>query len=238
MFLLVVFLVFWVPRLLIMRNDSLFLDFRLLIFLHFVFFCLYFLVVLLFVSFSCLFSSSYVSFSTSLTLLLLFLIHVFLFVCVYLVWLFLLLFFLFFIFVFSPPPAHLKRKTMEITNISLCLLLGDLCESVLSRIPVSVFFCGFHLSTKHVGLIFLEYVLREWGFFFTFYLLLLCCFGVWKRAFFRSNFSLVPGFFGLVVFSVRVLLIFMFLLVWCFIGSGLSIFNSLRHLGIVLSSLR
>ena len=38
------------------------------------------------------------------------------------------------------------------------------------------------------------------------YLLLFCCFGAWKRTFFRSNFSLVLAFSGFVVFSVRALL--------------------------------
>ena len=47
----------------------------------------------------------------------------------------------------------------------------------------------------------------------------------------------MPGFFGLVILSVRALLTFVFLLVWCFGGSGMFFFNSLRHLGIVFSSL-
>ena len=47
----------------------------------------------------------------------------------------------------------------------------------------------------------------------------------------------MPGFFGLVVFSVRALLIFVFLLVWCF-GALVCLFsNPLRHLGIIFSSL-
>ena len=41
-------------------------------------------------------------------------------------------------------------------------------------------------------------------------LLLFCCLGVWERAFFRSNLSLVLAFFGFAVFSVRVLLILCF----------------------------
>ena len=50
------------------------------------------------------------------------------------------------------------------------------------------------------------------GFLVASYLLLFCCFGVWKRTFFRSNCLLVPGFFGLVVFSARALLILCFCL--------------------------
>ena len=54
--------------------------------------------------------------------------------------------------------------------------------------------------------------------------------------------SLVPSFFGFVVFSVRALFVFfvfVFLLVWCFfnVGSALFLFNSLRRLGIVFPSL-
>ena len=54
-----------------------------------------------------------------------------------------------------------------------------------------------------------------------------------KGTFFRSSFSQVPGILGLVVFSVSVLLVFVFLLVWCLEGSDVFLSNSLRHLGIV-----
>ena len=56
---------------------------------------------------------------------------------------------------------------------------------------------------------FTTFVSCSWkGFFVASYLLLFCCFGVLKRAFFRSNLSLVPAFFGVAVFFVRALLIF------------------------------
>ena len=57
------------------------------------------------------------------------------------------------------------------------------------------------------------------------------CFGVWNTTLLRSNLSLVLAFFGFVVFFVGALL-FVFLLVWCFLWV-LVPFNSRRHLGIV-----
>ena len=74
-------------------------------------------------------------------------------------------------------------------------------------------------------------------------LLLICCFfvcfDVWNSTFFRSNLSLVPAFFGFIVFFVRALLLFWCFCLWgvSFMGSGLFLFNSRRHLGIVFPRL-
>ena len=67
-----------------------------------------------------------------------------------------------------------------------------------------------------------------------FFVFLICCillFVLWVRTFFPSKFSLVPGFFGLVTFSVHALPVFMLLPFWCFFGFGLFLLNFLRHLG-------
>ena len=84
------------------------------------------------------------------------------------------------------------------------------------RIIVSFFCGGFLSSTEHV------FVSCSWtifwgskGFFVASYLFLFV-FGVWHTTFFRSNLSLVLAFFGFVVFFVRALPFFVFLLVWCF----------------------
>ena len=55
--------------------------------------------------------------------------------------------------------------------------------------------------------------------------------GVWERALFQSNLSLIPVLFGFVVFSSY--LCFSACLVFCLMGSASFIWNDLRHLGIV-----
>ena len=139
--------------------------------------------------------------------------------CVYLFFLFLLSYLLFF---FSPGPRARTWKGKQWKHIShFVCFVAFFC-------PQNIFvWCSWNMFWGSKG------------FFAASFLLLFCCFGVWKRAFFRSNLSLVPGLFGLVVFSVRVLLMLCveFLLVWCFLGSALFLWNALRHLGVVLSSL-
>ena len=82
--------------------------------------------------------------------------------------------------------------------------------------PCFLSFGGFLLSTKHVCLICLEYVWGSKGLFVASYF---CYFVV--LVFGKEPFSvqvfLVPAFFGLVVFSVCVLLVFVLRLVWCFL---------------------
>ena len=192
---------FFVPLLLILLTHSLFLDFCLSIFrVVFLFGLCFFLILLVFLSSSCYCSKIFSLIVLAVAFVILIpLSHV--------------------LFLILLPHADLKKKTMERTSISFYLPLGppgDLCENVLSKTLVSVvFFCGFLLSTKHVCLSLWNLFWGSKAFFVVFLLVVILLFGFWK-AFFRSNFSLVPGFFGLVVFYVRALLIFVFLLVWCF----------------------
>ena len=96
----------------------------------------------------------------------------------------------FFVPFFSPGSrVHLKRKTLETTSISFCLPLGELCKNILSH----SYSLLFPLVDVFVGCSW-EYVLREQGIYCCFFVIV--GFGVWKRAFFRSNLSLVPAFFG------------------------------------------
>ena len=126
----------------------------------------------------------------------------------YLVWMFLfcvffslfLLFLMFCVF-FSPGSRmRLRRTTMERTAISFCLPFGDLCENVLCANLLFIFaFVDFFLFTEHVCVWYTWNMF--WGskglFVVASYLLLNRCFGVWCRAVFLSNLSLVPAFLGI-----------------------------------------
>ena len=118
-----------------------------------------------------------------------------------------LLFLIFYVF-FSPRPrVRLKRTTMERATISFCLPFGDLRENVLCAKLLFMFsfvdsFCLQNMFLLDILGICFEGVRDS-------LLLLICCrcFGVWWRAFFLSNLSLVPAFLGFVLFYVRVFFI-------------------------------
>ena len=173
----------------------------------------------------------------------------FLLLCVYLAWFLLLLWFLSlfllflivcFFFFFPPPPRALqKKKTME-KNMYLILLVsgGSLRKCPFTKSLYLSFFGGFPLSTEHVFV--WCYWNVSWGskrLFVASSLLLCFCFGVWKRTFFRSNLSLVLAWVHCLLCSCSSDFLLCFCLWGVFVGSGLFLFNSVRHLGIVFPSL-
>ena len=217
LFLLVVLVFLLVSRLLIWLHHSCFsLDFCLVVL--FVLFSLYFFAFCVFSS-CCLsyplpvFSSSSVSFcdsplscsSVSFSPLFSFCISFDFFSALC----FFSLFFLFLIFCvfFSPGPrVRLKRKTNEKNNfLILFAFRGSLWKCPLRKVIFFTFLVDFLLFTEHV---FVRYsLIMFWGskgLSVAAYLLLYRCFGVWWRAFFLSNLSLVPTFLGFVLFCVRV----------------------------------
>ena len=122
------------------------------------------------------------------------------------------LFFLIFCVFFSPGPrVRLKRKINEKNNFShfVCLSGIFVKMSFAQSNCFFTFLVDFLLFTEHV------FVRYSWnmfwgskGLFVAAYLLLYRCFGVWWRAFFLSNLSLVPAFLGFVLFCVRVFFFF------------------------------
>ena len=151
----------------------------------------------------------------------------------------LFLLFLIFCLFFSPGPCvRLRRTTMDRTTISFCLPFGDLCENVLCAHLLCIYFLvDFFLFTEHV------FVRYSWNMFWgskgllvvVSYLLLYRCFGVWCRAVFLSNLSLVPTFLG-----IRSVLCSCFFYFGCFcffrvlLRSIFFGFVYLPHLGLVL----
>ena len=169
--------------------------------------------------------------------------HDFPLVCMHLVWLFLCfllvppLSHLLFLLLPKPPRALAKESNGKNKYLILFASGGSLRKCPFKKslfLSFVDFFCPQNVFWfQALGICFEE--VRDSD------LLLICCccfvalvFGT--KAFFRSNLSLLPAFFGFVVFSVRAFLIFVFLLVWWFLGSGLFLWNALRHLGIVISS--
>ena len=142
-------------------------------------------------------------------------------------------------FLLPPPPrAHTSEgNTGKNKYLTLCAYVF-LCENVVSKFLVwknngknkyliliaSVFLCENVLSKAclyfFVGFlcpqnmfVSLSSNLFSWSrrFFIVSFLLLFCCLLFWERTFFRSKFSFVPGFFALVIFSVRALVVFVLL---------------------------
>ena len=141
-------------------------------------------------------------------------------------------FFLILCFLFSPG----QKEKMETTSISFCLPSRELCENILSKKSVSFSLVGvFHPQNMFllnvVGICF-KGVRESLSFH--------CCFVV-------LVFGQEPSFGPiclLCLYSLDLLsslfvlfLFYVFLLVWCFLGSASFLWNSLRHLGIVFSSL-
>ena len=143
-------------------------------------------------------------------------------------------------FLLPRPPRALEKENHAKNNyLILFAFWGSLWQCPLHKIIVFCFIDigGFLLSAEHV------LVRCSWnmfwgskGLFVASYLLLFRCFGVWSRAFFRSNLSVVPAFFGFVLFFCvcvffwgggcfcffRVLLFFLFCLSsssWVFVSS-------------------
>ena len=92
----------------------------------------------------------------------------------------------------SPIPARTwKGKQWREKAFSFCLPLGDLCEEWSFQNSLFLFFfCGFLLSIN-------MFVWFSWnmfsgsrGLFVASYLMLLCCFGVWKEPSFGPSFLL------------------------------------------------
>ena len=149
-------------------------------------------------------------------------------------------------FFFSPGPPRArtwKGKLWKKTSISFFASEGSLRRCPVKKSLFLLFVCGFRLSTKHVLFDVLEICFEGVR---DYLLLFVCCYFVallFEKTIFRSNLSLVPGLFGLVVFSLFVLfLFFVFVRVRCFLASALFLWNalpgqSLPHLGIVFSSL-
>ena len=228
LFLLVVFVFLLVSLLLILlRHSFLSLDFCLLVFLpvFFLRFCVPCFFFLLFVlSSSCFFSFSCVSFCGSpLSCSYVFLCPLFSFRISF-DFFFALCFFLLvpplshlLCFLLPRPPRALEKDNHGKNNyLILFAFRGSLRKCPLRKIIV-FFFCGFLLSTEHV---FVRYTWNMFwgskGLFVASYLLLYRCFGVWWRAFFLSNLSLVPAFLGFVLFCVRVF--FFYFGCFCFFG--------------------
>ena len=63
----------------------------------------------------------------------------------------------------SPPPAALEKENNGKNNYIILFASGVSLQKYLSKILVFFVFLSEFLSTKHVCLIFLEYVLREQG---------------------------------------------------------------------------
>ena len=136
-----------------------------------------------------------------------------------------------------PTPAALEKEnngTKKQASHFVCL--WGIFAKMSSQKSLFVFLWWIVCVHKTCLFDFVVYFLRKQGilccFLFVVVLLFWCL-----ETLFRSNVSLRDCILWIVFFfcSVRALLIFVFLFV-CFGGSGLFLFNSLRHLGIAFSS--
>ena len=137
-------------------------------------------------------------------------------------------------FLLPRPPRALEKDNHGKNNyLILFAFQGSLRKCPLRKIIVYFSFVAFFCPQNMFLLDILGICFSgSKGLFVASYLLLYRCFGVWWRAFFLSNLSLVPACLGFVLFCVRSFLFWVLLFLWSFAEVCFLLFY-LPHLGLL-----